>query len=803
MKRFFLIDIDYDIMEGRLYTILYGRMEDGKRAVILDPNYEPYFYVLPSNIEKAKKEIEEILKKEGAEIKGIEAERKNFAGEEREFLKIRCLLPQDTQKIRDLIKNLEEKRGGSGSVIEEYEYQMGFYRSYLVDNGFSCLEWLSVEGDEKKFGFDADEIIEAKKIERTEGEMIPLKVLSFDTEVIEEKRGERQLIMLSLYGEGIQKVITYKEGKFPDYVEVVKDEKELIKKFIEIVKEYDPDIISGFNSDLFDFVVLRERATKLKVKLDDLSIDRSGVTLSKRARVSTARLKGYVHIDIFNFVNNILAPMLQTEVLSLDAVSSEILGDEKIEMEYSEIFEAWKEGRNLETLAKYSLKDSELTYRLSIVLLPQICELTKIVGQSLFDVSRMMYSQLVEWYYTKKAKEMGRIIPNQPRFEEIQERQRESYIGGYVKEPEAGLHENIAVIDFASLYPSIISTYNISTETLNCDCCKDDGNKVPDLPHWFCKKRKGFESTVINELLSERQKIKMDMKKLEPGSLEFNLLNNRQMALKTIANASYGYYAFPASKWYSKECAESITSFGRYWIRKIMDEAESSGFKPIYGDTDSAFLGLDGKSKEELLKFLEEINSKLPGIMRMELENFYKRGIFIPKEIGGGVAKKRYALIDESGNLKIRGLEKVRRDWSELSKRTQEGILRLVLEKKDIKGAIELVKESIKKLKELKVEIKDLVVYEQLSKPISEYKLISPHIGAAKKLLEKGIPVGEGSVIGFVIERGKGGISERAQPIEFANLKNVDTDYYINNQIIPASLRILKVLGVKEEDIQG
>lgn len=802
MEKFFLIDIDYDIMEGKLYTILFGRMENEKRAVILDPGYEPYFYVLPSNAEKAKKEIEEILSKEGIGIKRIEIERKNLGGEEKEFLKIRCFLPQDPQKIRDLTKVLEEKRGGSGSVIEEFEYQIGFYRGYLVDKGISCLDWLSIDGEPRNFRFNSEIILEAKKIEKTDRKELPLRILSFDTEVVEEKRGERQLIMLSVYGEGIQKVITYKEGKFPDFVEVVKDERELIQRFIKIVKEHDPDVISGFNSDLFDFVVLRERAQKLKVKLDDLSIDGSGITLSKRARISTARLKGYVHIDIFNFINNILSPMLQTEVLSLDAVSSEILGDEKIEMEYSEILSAWKEGRNLENLARYSLKDAELTYRLSIILSPQICELTKIVGQSLFDVSRMMYSQLVEWYYTRRAKEMGKIIPNQPRFEDIQERQKESYIGGYVKEPEAGLHENIAVIDFASLYPSVISTYNISTETLNCDCCKENGHKVPDLPYWFCKRKNGFESTVIKDLLLERQRIKEEMKKFSPGTIEFNLLNNRQMALKTIANASYGYYAFPASKWYSKECAESITSFGRYWIKKIMDEAKSSGFKPIYGDTDSAFVALDGKSRDSLLSFLERINSTLPGIMRMELENFYIRGIFIPKEIGGGVAKKRYALIDEKKNLKIRGLEKVRRDWSNLSKETQEGILRLILEKKDVNSAIKLVKENIKKLRELAVDLKNLVVYEQLSKPISEYKLISPHIGAAKKLFEKGIPVGEGSVIGFVIERGKGSISERAQPIEFASLANVDTDYYINNQILPASLRILKVLGVKEEDLK-
>jgi DNA polymerase I/DNA polymerase-2 len=273
------------------------------------------------------------------------------------------------------------------------------------------------------------------------------------------------------------------------------------------------------------------------------------------------------------------------------------------------------------------------------------------------------------------------------------------------------------------------------------------------------------------------------------------------MALKTIANASYGYFAFPASKWYSKECAESVTAFGRDWIIRILNEAELKGFRPLYGDTDSAFLGLGKKDRQELLSFLEELNKRLPGVMRMDLEGFYLRGIFIPKEIGGGVAKKRYALIDENGNLKVRGLEKVRRDWSMISKTTQEEVLRLVLEKKDAQGAVEYVRDTIRRLKELKVDIKDLVVYEQLSKPLSEYKLLAPHIGAAKKLLEKGIPVGEGSVIGFVIERGSGSISDRAQPLEFADLKNVDTDYYINNQIIPASLRILKVLGITEKDL--
>jgi DNA polymerase Pol2 len=304
---------------------------------------------------------------------------------------------------------------------------------------------------------------------------------------------------------------------------------------------------------------------------------------------------------------------------------------------------------------------------------------------------------------------------------------------------------------------------------------------------------------VVQDLLRERVELKKQLKKVSPNTVQSTLLHTRQLAMKTIANASYGYYGFPASKWYSKKCAESVTAFGRYWIRKIMEEAEKSGFRTIYGDTDSAFLGLGKKKKEELLDFLERVNEKLPGIMHIELEGFYQRGIFIPREIGGGAAKKRYALIDGKGNLKIRGLEKVRRDWSNIAKSTQEEVLRRILGNKDVEGAVGLIKERIGILRNLEIELKDLVVYEQLSKPIEEYKVISPHLAAAKKLMGRGIPVTLGSVVGFVIERGPGDISERAQPIEFADLKKIDTDYYIHRQILPASLRILKVLGVDEK----
>lgn len=771
---FYLIDLDYESD-----IILYGISEDGSRKSLIDKNYEPFFLVLPSDKSKALDEIKDLIERKKLPVIKLTTDSFNLNGEEQEFIKVYTKTHQDLQKVRDEIKVLEAKRGGSGSVKDEFEYQISATRTYLAERDFSCLEWLSVDVENGK----------VKNISRTSASKPKLRVLAFDMEVIEVERGTPSIIMISIFGENLAKVITYQEAPFSVEHVLVRDEREVIEKFIEIVKTYDPDIIVGYNTDLYDMPILRERAKKLKVDIGVLSRDNSGITLSKRARFTTARLIGRVHIDIFNFVFNILSPLLQSEQLTLKNVASELLGDTKLDMEYEDILQAWDKGHELDKLARYCLKDSELVYRLTEMLLPEIEELTKITGQSLFDTSRMPYSQLVEWYYIKTAKRQRRVIPNQPKFDEIKIRQQMTYEGGFVKEPEVGLHKGIAVVDFASLYPSIIATYNISIETLNCKCCKDKAQRVPDLPYWFCGNKRGFESLAVEELLKERLKLKRQLKNLERDSHEYLNLDTKQRALKTIINASYGYYAYPASRWYSKECAESIAAIGRYWIKRVLKKAEERGFHPIYGDTDSAFLKING-NKKGLEEFLSEINNELPGIMHLDLEDYYAKGIFVPKE-SGGTAKKRYALLDESGRLKIRGLEIVRRDLSRYARQTQQEILKLCLIKEDIKGAFKYLEERIEALKTGNFNPKELVVFEQLSKPLSEYKLISPHVMAAKKLAQKGIPVGEGSVIGYVIQKGKGSISERAVPVELADFSKIDVDYYIENQIVPVSMRLL------------
>ncbi len=207
--------------------------------------------------------------------------------------------------------------------------------------------------------------------------------------------------------------------------------------------------------------------------------------------------------------------------------------------------------------------------------------------------------------------------------------------------------------------------------------------------------------------------------------------------------------------------------------------------------------------EQKVSQFLEKTNKSLPGMLELDLQGIYRRGIFIPRGAAPGTAKKRYALIDEKGALTIRGLEKVRKDWSAIAKDTQERVLNYVLKDEDVEGAVKHVKSIIEKLRKGNFSLHDITIHEQLTKPLREYKQIGPHVAAAKKILERGRPMGAGMIVIYAITKGKGSISERAEPIEDVTIERIDEEYYINNQIVPAALRILQVLGVSEEQLIG
>jgi DNA polymerase I len=201
---------------------------------------------------------------------------------------------------------------------------------------------------------------------------------------------------------------------------------------------------------------------------------------------------------------------------------------------------------------------------------------------------------------------------------------------------------------------------------------------------------------------------------------------------------------------------------------------------------------LNEEIKESAKKFLKAVNDELPDGMELEYEGFFKRGFF--------VTKKRYALLEDD-TIVVKGLELVRRDWAPITKNTQRKVLNAILKEASPEKAAKIVQEVIEDIKKGNVKLEDLVIHTQLTKNPHEYSQMAPHVLAAKKSIAKGRDVKRGSIIRYVVVKGREPISKRAEPIEDAKISNYDPNYYIENQVLPAVGRIIEAIGYSEQDI--
>ncbi len=730
-------------------------------------------------------------------------ENKKFLGKDVEAIKF---FMNNKREINQLKKELE-KMG-----IRHFETDIPSVRKYLYDSNIIPLTLCSAEVNEltEESKNSKVRVFKIRQIQEESTEVFDrIRILGVDIETYgnEINFDKNPIIMISFYGENINKVITwFKEDnpesdyKKPNFVEIVNNEGELLKRFEGILEDYKPDLIVGYSSDNFDFPYIKRRAAINNIELK-IGLDNSNLII-KRGVITTARIKGIIHIDLLRVIRNFIARNLKTNRYDLNSVSKEILNEEKDNVELNELSKTWDNLNRMNKFYYYNLKDSELAYKLIEKILPMLLELVKITESPLYDISRMSYSQIVEGYLIRRSSEFNEIIPNKPGREESVTRARQSYEGAFVFEPEPGIYDKIIVFDFKSLYPTIISSHNISPDTLNCDCCKDDVNaRVPGLNYWFCIKRKGFIPKVIEELIRRRATVKSIIRKLKAEGKESPILKARQEILKKIANSMYGYMGFPRARWYCIECAESVTAYGRYYIQKVIRKAEERGFKIIYADTDSIFINLRERTMEDAFDFVDKINSTLPGIMKLEFQDYYSKGIFVSSKSGDSGAKKKYALLKENGKLKITGLEFVRRNYCDLAKEVQMNTLKIILKDNDKKKAFDYVKSTIDKVRKKEIPKEKLIMKTQLQKPTDSYVSEGPHVILAKKMQEEGILVKPGTIISYIVKPGKGKIGERVELPEKCKEDEYDDNYYIRNQIVPVVEKILELTGYSKEEL--
>jgi len=783
-----VVDADYVVEDEEVAVRVFAKSREGKDFLLVDQQFKPYVYVVP---EEGTEELKDKIEKnrpfsedeKELPITGIEEKKLVDENEELWVLKISTSIPANVPKLKNKFWDFEETK-------ECREFDIPFYRRYMIDKGIRPNKWYSFSGE----NFEPENMhrgLKIEAIEEKEQETFDWSMLAFDLEVYED-----EIIMASLYSEGYEKLLTT-EDIDEEYVEVVGSEKQIIERFVEIIRERNVDVLTGYNTDEYDFDVLRDRSNEYNITLS-LGRDGERMKFNRRGRFKGARLKGRMHLDLYPFIEHVLAPGIDSETLDLDSVAEEMLGRNKDEMSWEEMKKSWENKEGLEEFARYALKDAELALELAQEIVPQVTELSRITGLIPFDTCRLTYGQLTENFLIREAHLRDILVENRPSQDSRRKRQRQgAYSGGFVYTPEEGLYEDIVTLDFRSLYPTVMVAHNFSPDTLDVEGC-DEEFEIDKFDYSFCQDEKGFFPELIENLVEDRYEIKSQMKKKEKGSSEYKALDNEQQAKKILANSFYGYLGYNGARWYSREAAEATTYMGREYIEDTIEMAEQEGYEIVYGDTDSVFLKKDG-IKQEIHDFLEKVNSELPKFMELEFEGFFKRGFFTSKDSGEG-AKKKYALIDEEGSMKITGFEQVRRDWSPIAKKTQKEVLRKVLENK-VDEAFEVAKDNIEALKNGEIPIEDLKIYTTLTKPPEEYDSTSPHVEAAKKAKNRGKDIPEESTVTYVITKRGSSISDKAEILEYA--ESYDADYYIQNQVIPAAVRVLKVFDYTADQLKG
>ena len=769
IDNFFILDFSYDVVNNKPVIYIWAINKNNERVVLLEENFRPYFYALldeNANVEEVKKEILKLSKPYSpiTDVKPVED--KKYFGIPVKVLRIETVIPAYVRVYRDEVAKVK-------GIKDVLEADIRFYMRYSIDNDIKPFYWIEAEVEEiKEGGFRVKKIYKLKKINKIYEDREPeLKMLAFDIEVYNKygsPNSRRDPIII---------IGVWTKEKSKQFIADKNDDLKVIREFVNFVQEYDPDIIVGYNINNFDWPYLLERANIRGIKLD---VGRKVDSEPSQGVYGHYSISGRLNVDLYGFAQSIQ----EIKVKTLENVA-DYLGvlpkEKRTLIEWYDIPNYWDDEKKRDILLKYNLDDTKSAYLLGEVFVPFGIELTKISGLPLDQLSMASVGHRVEWLLMREAYKYKELIPNK------EEREYESYEGGLVISPLPGIHEDVYVLDFSSMYPSIMIKYNIGPDTLVKGECEDCF--VSPIGYKFRKEPTGLYKNVLQKLLEERKEVKRKMEKTT-DEYEKRVLDTRQRALKVMANAFYGYMGWVGARWYSKEGAEAVTSWGRAIISEAAKLAKERGFVVIYGDTDSIFI----KGKGDVNSLINEISTKFG--LEIKIDKIYRRVFFTEN-------KKRYAGLTEDGKIDIVGFEAVRGDWCDLAKQVQTQVIDLILRSGKVEDAIKYVKSVIFDLRRYNFRIEDLIIWKSIDKNLEEYDVTAPHVVAAKKAAKAGYLISKGVKIGYVIVKGTGKVSDRAEPYFMVKDKSrIDVEYYVERQIIPVAMRILEGFGIKESSLK-
>lgn len=817
---FQLLDVDYIFNTNKPIIRMFGRTENGKGVCVFYDKFLPYFYI-KSN--KTTEEIQSRIK----EIKFIEeVYKKTPLGYQKEpikLYKITITNPQEVPAVKDKI--LQENLAD-----ESFESDILFKYRFMIDHGIYGLDWIDADCENVNTKTVKVPAYHAKSIDVVKQEKYSkMKYLSFDIECLPSTKTsipdakKDKIIMISLafspdFDGKKTIVIASKSVQESAETKGFPSEKEMLDAFLRIVESYDPDIITGYNINAFDIPYLLERLKQNKMSQSFGRCNDKPVFNRKFAMSFETTAHGRVVADPFQIIKR--DPWMKFHRYNLNTVAKELLNEEKIDVEYSEIPALWNGSKDdINRLIEYSRKDSVLALRLITErgLLNKFFELSRLCGLLMQDTLGGQTTR-IENLVMHEFKKRNYVMPAKPSKQELnkraKEREKAGLKGATVLEPEKGLHAEgcVLVLDFKSLYPSIMRTYNISPDTVLIDKKTDIEKHESPTNAFFVDQKihEGIFPYLLKLLVETRADLKKAMKKANDE--EKRTLNAKQLAIKDMSNSFYGYTGYIRARLYLLDVANSVTSYGRKNIEKtrIHVEKNFSELKVVYGDTDSIFVETKLTNLDEAKKMGDEISKSvtdaLPGVLELQFEKIYRTFLIL--------TKKRYAgwKFDHTDSgwkdkVEMKGIETVRRDWCPLVTEVMSKVINTILKEGDVQKAIEIVKETIEKLRKNQIPLEKLTVIKGITKSLESYDGLLPHIEVARKMTARnpGNAPAVGERIGFVIVKGNMLLSKRAEDPAYVrkNKLQIDSDYYIDCQLLPPIERILISVGVERSEVLG
>jgi DNA polymerase II len=629
------------------------------------------------------------------------------------------------------------------------------------------------------------------------------KIMSID---IETAYDNDSLFSIAFVTEEYNRTLIIGHDKNTETIEYIADEKILLKRFMEWVKVIDPDVFIGWNVINFDFRFLQKKADQLKTPL---TIGRNNsLAIWRKAQTETKHyfllIPGRVVLD---GIDTLKSATYQFRSFSLEFVGNQLLGRGKlIQQEYKNndpLYKA-KEIKNLfhnnkAELAAYNLEDCQLVW--------DIFEMTNLIE---FAIERARLTGLemdrtggsvaaFDNLYLPRLHRKGFIAPNIGDYSS-----QLSAPGGYVMNSRPGIYDSVLVLDYKSLYPSIIRTFKVDPYARIAAKQQSASDIIPGFDGATFSK----EENILPEIIEQLWKARDEAKKQSNKALS--------QAIKIIMNSFYGVLGTAGCRLHDARLTSSITKRSHEIIKQTVKIIENKGYPVIYGDTDSVFVSLEKETNnsaaDEIGKsliadinlhwktYLDEKHG-IPSYLEMEYETHFNR-FFMPTVRGSDKgSKKRYAglIINNNGdrNITFKGLETVRTDWTELARNFQAELFKLIFNDQDYK---EYIKKYVTDLKEGKMD-ESLIYRKRLRQRLKDYqKNIPPHAQAAIKaeayFSKSNLPsrYKNASWIEYAItNNGPETLEHLTSPLNY--------EHYIEKQLTPIANNILNALGASIEPI--